>query len=149
MYESWCQVVVSNHQKTVAQDVVFGSSVLGKVNGSHGSMENDDQGYFVPTPVDSPLPSLITDSPVMSFASLETPTFDIPGETLVSRSYSGATLVDDKMSLPPLLVLWAWHAHLMRPDVYARDCEGPYKAFAGIPFPLELVVSTLIRCWRL
>jgi hypothetical protein len=142
-------VVVNYHKNTVAKDVVFGSSTLRKADGAHGSMEESVQDYYDLTDVDSPLPSLITDSPAISFASVRTPTFDIPCETLISRSYSGDTLVDDKMSLPPLLVLWAWHAHLMRPDVYARDCEGPYKALNGVPFPLELVVSTLLSSWAM
>lgn len=47
------------------------------------------------------------------------------------------------LPLPPIGVLLAWHAHLMRPDHYDLGTQALYKNLVGVPFPLREAVSLL------
>jgi hypothetical protein len=42
--------------------------------------------------------------------------------------------------IPPPSVLLAWHAHLMRPDLYEQATRTEYKALRGVAFPLRELV---------
>jgi hypothetical protein len=55
------------------------------------------------------------------------------------------------LPLPPIGVLLAWHAHLMRPDLYDLGIQSVYKNLKGVPFPLREAVSypTCAYPWRL
>jgi hypothetical protein len=45
------------------------------------------------------------------------------------------------LPLPPLGVLLAWHAHLMRPDLYDLGLRSVFKNLKGVQFPLREAVS--------
>jgi hypothetical protein len=59
-----------------------------------------------------------------------------------SRSSSKDTASESSdLPLPPIGVLLAWHAHLMRPDLYDSGIQSVYKNLRGVPFPLREAVS--------
>jgi hypothetical protein len=59
-----------------------------------------------------------------------------------SRSSSKDTASESSdLPLPPIGVLLAWHAHLMRPDLYDLGIQSVYKNLKGVPFPLREAVS--------
>jgi hypothetical protein len=62
-----------------------------------------------------------------------------------SRSSSKDTASESShLPLPPIGVLLAWHAHLMRPDLYDSGLQSVYKNLKGVPFPLREAVSHFI-----
>jgi hypothetical protein len=61
-----------------------------------------------------------------------------------SRSSSKDTASESAdLPLPPIGVLLAWHAHLMRPDLYDSGIQSVYKNLRGVRFPLREAVSLL------
>lgn len=46
-----------------------------------------------------------------------------------------------QLPLPPLEVLMAWHAHLMKPFQYGIDMKEQYRHLDGVAFPLRAAVS--------
>ena len=61
-----------------------------------------------------------------------------------SRSSSKDTTFESSgLPLPPIGVLLAWHAHLMRPDLYDLGLQSVYKNLKGVPFLLREAVSTI------
>lgn len=68
-----------------------------------------------------------------------------------SRSSSKDTASESSnLPLPPIGVLLAWHAHLMRPDLYDSGIQSVYKNLKGVPFPLCEAVShsTCAQPWK-
>lgn len=62
-----------------------------------------------------------------------------------SRSSSMDTACESfNLPLPPIGVLLAWHAHLMRPDLYDLGTQSVYKNLTGVPFPLHEAVGPFI-----
>jgi hypothetical protein len=46
-----------------------------------------------------------------------------------------------QLPLPPLDILMAWHAHLMKPFQYVIDMKEQYRHLDGVAFPLRAAVS--------
>jgi hypothetical protein len=69
-------------------------------------------------------------------------------QTGLLPTMSGLTLVKStdwpNLPLPPIGVLLAWHAHLMRPDLYEASLETDFKNLKGVPFPLREAVSPVL-----
>jgi hypothetical protein len=67
-----------------------------------------------------------------------------------SRSSSKDTASESAdLPLPPIGVLLAWHAHLMRPDLYDSGIQSVYNNLKGVPFPLRQAVSRSIYAYPL
>jgi hypothetical protein len=71
-------------------------------------------------------------------AFLNAPMFiERTGEPGVVPANSG----EPQLPLPPLLVLWAWHSHLMNPANYALELQERYVYLSHVSFPLRAAVS--------
>jgi hypothetical protein len=78
---------------------------------------------------DSPAPSEI-EKDVFFTPPVITPVNFAPGST--------------DLPLPTIGVLLAWHAHLMRPDLYTWAYGSVFDSLWDVPFPLKAAVSLLL-----
>lgn len=47
---------------------------------------------------------------------------------------------ENELELPSLGVLMCWHAHMLNPRLFDRECEGAYRSLRGRSLPLHQVV---------
>ena len=45
-----------------------------------------------------------------------------------------------ELKLPALGVLMCWHAHMLNPRLFDRECDGAYRSLREKPFPLNQIV---------
>jgi hypothetical protein len=81
----------------------------------------------------------LVDEPESS-GSIRSHLFPAKSRSSSKDTASGST----DLLLPPIGVLLAWHAHLMRPDLYDLGFQSVYKNLKGVPFPLREAVSHFI-----